>query len=517
MRTVDILDTTLRDGAQGEGISFSLQDKLDIVRALDRLGVSYIEGGNPAASAGEAEFFRRAGALALARARLAAFGSTRRRDAAADTDPGLAALLAAETPVVVLFGKAWPLHVTEVLGVSPDDNLRMIEESVAHVRAAGREVIFDAEHFFDGVREAPDYAMACLRAASRGGAAGLVLCDTNGGAFPDEITRATEQVCRAFSLPVGIHCHNDGGMAVANSVAAVLAGASHVQGTLLGFGERCGNAELCAVIGNLQLKRGFCCLLDEQLRELTAAARTVSEICNLPLSHAAPYVGGAAFAHKAGMHADAVAKNSRSFEHIDPETVGNERRFLLSELSGRTAVFLKISKLFPHVTRESEETRALLETLKALEHQGYQFDGAEGSFELVVRRALGRWRPFFELLHFKTISEGGELPASALVKIAVDGREEMAAAEGNGPVNALDRALRRALETFYPALRDMRLLDYKVRVLGGGASAARVRVLITSTDGKREWGTVGVSSDLIEASRQALCDSIEYKLGLDGQ
>ncbi len=517
MASIDLLDSTLRDGAQGNGISFSVEDKLAVVQRLDELGVAAIEAGNPGSNPKDLEFFRRVQSRPLRHAQLAAFGPTRRKDTPEEEDPGLRALLAAGTETVVLFGKAWRLHVTEVLHTTEEENLRMIEGSCRFFTSRGRRVFFDAEHFFDGYRADPAFALRALEAAARGGACCLVLCDTNGGAFPQEAYAVTKAVVEQFpAVTIGVHFHNDGGMAVANSICGVEAGAKHVQGTYLGFGERCGNANLSAIIPNLQIKRGIRCIPEENLRLLTRTAAQIAELANVPLPDGMPYVGASAFAHKAGMHADGVLKLSGSFEHVDPAAVGNTRRFLLSEMAGRSVLLHKIHGMFPELTRGSPEVDAVLRALKEEEGQGYQFEGADASFELLVRRALGRYRPFFELIHYHILSSRPSEPecgASATVKVSVGGRVQLMAAEGNGPVNALDSALRRALEVFYPCLSAARLIDYKVRVLdGNAATAARVRVLITSTDGRRIWTTVGVSSDVVAASWLALCDSVEYLL-----
>ena len=512
-----ILDSTLRDGAQGENISFSVQDKLRIVSALDQLGIDYIEAGNPASNPKDLEFFERVRALTLRHARLAAFGSTRRKDERAEDSEGLRALLQANTPAVCIFGKSWDFHVTHVLHTTLEENLRMIEQSVAFLKANGREVIFDAEHFFDGYAWNPSYALASLDAAQRGGADCICLCETNGGAFPDQVAQVTAEAVRRLKAPVGIHTHNDGGMAVANSIVAVQAGASWVQGTLIGFGERCGNANLSTVIANLQLKRGYTCIPAENLEKLTRTCRAVSEISNVALAENMPYVGKSAFAHKGGMHIDGVNKASSSFEHINPESVGNSRRFLISEVAGRSTLLERIRKIDPTVQRDDEITEKIIWHLKQLEHQGYQFEGAEATLEMLIRRQLGRYRPHFAVRKFKTIGEqqAGEEKASAtaLVKVEVGGQEEINAAEGDGPVNALDCALRKALERFFPILRTVHLTDYKVRVLDSRErTASKVRVLIESTDGQESWTTVGVSVDIIEASLNALIDAIEYKL-----
>lgn len=515
-RKVDIFDSTLRDGAQAEGISFTVDDKLKIVRALDELGVDYIEAGNPGSNPKDIEFFERIRGISLKSAKLVAFGSTRRRDVNVIEDKNIQSLLSADTSVVAIFGKSWDFHVTEIIKTTLDENLRMIGETIAYFKQKGKEVIYDAEHFFDGYKANPDYAIKTLQAASENGADCLVLCDTNGGAFPDEVLQITKKVKDHFPVKIGIHTHNDCGMAVANSIMAVEAGADHVQGTYIGFGERCGNANLSTIIPNLQLKRGISCIPAEHLSKLTLTARKVAEIANLTLNERDPFVGNSAFAHKGGMHIDGVAKASSSFEHIDPELVGNKRRFLMSEVSGRRTILEKIREINPAITKESEETEAIIQRLKELEHQGYQFEGAESTFELVIRKQLGKYKPFFELENFKLINEQptrSGMSASALIKVKVEGKYEITAAEGDGPVHALDKALRKALEVFYPELSKVHLTDYKVRVIDTRtATAAKVRVLIESTDGESVWTTVGVSTDIIEASWIALVDSIEYKL-----
>ncbi|NLU32828.1 MAG: citramalate synthase [Clostridiaceae bacterium] len=515
-RKVDILDSTLRDGAQAEGISFSVEDKLKVVRTLDDLGVAYIEAGNPGSNPKDIEFFERMRHVKLKNARLAAFGSTRRRDIPVEEDSNVQSLLSAGTPVIVIFGKSWDFHVTDVIRTTLEENLNMIRDTVEFFKKKKKEVIFDAEHFYDGYKSNPDYAFKALRAAVEGGADCLVLCDTNGGCFPSEVYEITKKVTESFNLKIGIHTHNDAGMAVASSIAAVEAGASHVQGTYLGYGERCGNANLSTIIPNLQIKKGIICLPQDNLAKLTHAARKIAEISNITMNERDPYVGNSAFAHKGGMHIDGVSKATRSFEHVDPDLVGNKRRFLMSEVAGRRTILDKIREICPSVTKESKEAEAVVNSLKELEHQGYQFEGAESSFELIIRKQLGKYRPFFELESFKLISEQPARPgpsASALIKVKVDGKSEITAAEGEGPVHALDRALRKALEVFYPELSSVHLTDFKVRVIDSeSATAAKVRVLIESTDGETVWSTVGVSTDIIEASWIALVDSIEYKL-----
>ena len=547
---IEVLDTTLRDGAQGEGISFSVQDKLALSRALDDLGVALIEAGNPGSNPKDIDFFRQARRLRLANAKLCAFGSTRRKGIPCAEDSQLAGLLEAETETVVIFGKSWDLHVTEILRVSPRENLDMIAETIAFLRKEGRRVIYDAEHFFDGWLSNSEYALATLSAAAEAGSASIVLCDTNGGAFPDTVVEglraAVETVALAAALApleeagpsglsgtagfdsagsvqesggavIGIHAHNDCGLAVANSIAALRAGARHVQGTLVGFGERCGNTSLAVLLPSAELKLGLSCLPEGKLEKLSEITRTVAEIANVTLPGNMPYVGSHAFSHKAGMHADGILKLRRSFEHIDPALVGNDRHILMSEVGGRSAIAERARKIDPSVTREHPVTAALAARLKEMEAAGWAFDGADGSFELLVRRELGRYQPLFKILAYRVGSEhptGEAIACShAWVKVWVDGQDEIAAAEGDGPVNALDGALRRALLRFFPEMEKVRLVDFKVRVIdGNAATAAKVRVLIESTDGQKHWSTVGVSEDIIDASRAALVDSIEYKL-----
>ena len=516
-RTIQIYDSTLRDGAQGEGISFSVEDKRKIVEALDDLGVSYIEAGNPGSNPKDMEFFGGLNGLKLKCAKLAAFGSTRRRGVSAEDDLGVRSLLAAGTPAVAIFGKSSDVQVKEIIKVSPDENLMMIRDTVSFFKKHGREVIFDAEHFFDGAASDEAYAFRTLQAAVDGGADWIVLCDTNGGSFPLQVFQLTGKAVQKFGVSIGVHCHDDGGMAVANSIMAVEAGASQVQGTLIGFGERCGNANLSSVIPALQLKKGWRCVPEERMMELTAAARLVAEISNVTLHSGMPYVGKSAFAHKGGMHIDAVSKTPSSYEHVEPESVGNDRRILMSEVSGRSTILNKVQPFFPGLKKDSREAGMLADLLKEMEHRGYQYEGAESSFELLVRKRLGRFKPFFRLERFTVIEElrleNGHVSSSALIVIGVDGVKKMSAAEGNGPVHALDKAFRMALEEFYPGLRSVHLTDYKVRVLDPEeATAARVRVWIESTDGHMCWSTVGVSTDIIEASCLALVDSIEYKL-----
>lgn len=513
---ITVFDSTLRDGAQAEGISFSVEDKIKIVKALDILGVKYIEAGNPSSNPKDLEFFKKIKKIKLKNAKIVAFGSTRRCGVSAQEDKNVNSLLSADTEAVAIFGKSWDFHVTDIIHTTLEENLNMISDTISYFKSMNKEVIFDAEHFFDGYKKNPEYALKTLECAFNSGADSLTLCDTNGGCFPDEIYNITKKVYDKFKTVVGIHCHNDCGMAVANSIVAVDAGASLIQGTYTGFGERCGNASLSVIIANLQNKRSYDCIPKEQMKNLTLTARQISEIANFSLSDREPYVGKCAFAHKGGMHIDGVSKVPHSFEHIDPQIVGNERKFLTSEVAGRSTVLSMVQRIVPSIEKNSPETDLVVEKLKKFEYEGYQFEGAEGSFELLIRKTLGKYKPFFELVNFKII---GEQPysegqsASAVIKVIVDGKTEITAAEGNGPVNALDSALRKALEVFYPSLSTVHLTDYKVRVLDGKkATASKVRVLIESSDGIDSWTTVGVSKDIIEASWIALVDSIEYKL-----
>lgn len=514
---IEIFDSTLRDGAQSEGISFSVSDKLNIVKTLDDFGVAYIEAGNPGSNPKDIEFFEQAANLELKTAKLCAFGSTHRKNTAVEDDPNILSLLHAGTGSVAIFGKSWDLHVHKILNVTLEENLALVSETIAFFKAHGKEVIFDAEHYFDGRKANADYAMAVLKAAVDAGADVLCLCDTNGGASPITVRDGTKEAVRAFpGVRIGIHCHNDIDCAVASSMLAVEAGAVHVQGTFTGIGERCGNADLSIVIPNLQLKHGYECVAND-LSMLSEAVIKLTEISNLVLPNNKPYTGASAFAHKGGMHIDGVSKLSKSFEHIDPSAVGNTRRFLMSEVSGRTTVLAKLTALAPELDKNSPETAKIVSRLKELEHEGYQFESADASFELMVLSELGRFKPHFKLCMYRTSGEfpfpSGDESASAMLSIEVNGKNETAAAMGKGPVNALDTALRKALNVFYPELSKVHLTDYKVRVLTAEqASAAKVRVLIESTDGAVTWTTVGVSTDIIAASWQALVDSIEYIL-----
>ncbi|MBS3943537.1 MAG: citramalate synthase [Dethiobacter sp.] len=516
MRHIAIYDTTLRDGSQREGISFSVADKLKIARKLDELGVSYIEGGWPGSNPKDMEFFSRAKGEKYKQARLCAFGSTRRPDTDVTQDANVLELATAGTEVVTIFGKSWDFHVYNALHTTLEENLAMIRDTVLYLKTSGREVIYDAEHFFDGYKSNPAYALSTVQAAVESGADVVVLCDTNGGLMPWELTEILPVVQQSVSVRLGIHVHDDAGMAVANTLLAVRQGVEHIQGTINGYGERCGNANLCTVIPTLQLKLGLSVVSPEQLQDLTKLSRFVAELANIVPAEQQPYVGYNAFAHKGGVHVDAVSKSPETYEHVQPQQVGNQRRILVSELSGRSNVYLKARENNIDLLKDHPQTRLVLQRLKELEHQGYQFEGAEGSFELMILKTLQTYRPLFKLEGFRLIVEkraGGQLYSEATIKVQVADRQVHTAAEGNGPVNALDNALRKALEEVYPALKKIKLMDFKVRVLDGAdGTSSQVRVLIESRDDRKAWGTVGVSPNIIEASWQALVDSIEYGL-----
>lgn len=512
-----IYDTTLRDGTQAEGVSFSVADKVRIACRLDEFGVDYIEGGWPGSNPKDMAFFEEIRRCRLARAKTVAFGSTRRAGIKAAEESNVLDLLRAETPSVAVFGKSWLLHVTDVLRVDPEENLEMVGDTVSFLKQEGREVIFDAEHFFDGYEDDPEYAVRVLEAAAEAGADFLALCDTNGGTLHFRIAEITEAMGTKFSVPLGIHCHNDSGLAVAGSLSAVRAGARMVQGTMNGYGERCGNANLCSIIPSLQLKMGCECVSPDQLSQLVDVARFVDTLANLRPSHRDPYVGESAFAHKGGMHVDAVRKNPRTFEHILPEKVGNHRRILVSELSGKSNVILKAFEFGVDLEKDTPETRQILEEVKRLGSEGYEFEGAEASFKILVQKALKQHRDFFRLEGFRVSVEkrgsGGEVVSVATIKVKVKNEIEHTVAEGEGPVDALNNALRKALRPFYPSIRELKLEDYKVRVLSSEqGTASPVRVLVESSDGRDIWGTVGVSENIIEASWRALVDSVDYKL-----
>jgi len=517
---IKIYDTTLRDGMQAEGVSFSLEDKLAIARCLDELGLDYIEGGYAASNPKEMQFFQEAAKLSLKNSKIVAFGSTRRADCSVSDDASLKSMLACKTAAATLVGKTWDMHVTNVLGCSLDENVAICAESVEHLKKQGVETIFDAEHFYDGYKKNPEYAMKVLGAAAEAGADALVLCDTNGGSLPDEVYEITKAVCEKFSTTVvGIHTHNDSDCATANTLAAVRAGARHVQGTVNGLGERCGNANLCTVIPNLAFKMGFDVLSGQKIKTLTEVSRFIFEIGNLTPVMNMPYVGESAFAHKAGLHVDALRKDKHTYEHIAPELIGNERRFLISELSGKSNVLAELEKA--KIAEDKELARKILVRVQELENEGYQFEAADASFDLLVKKVMGTFRPSFDLIKYHVTVEKratGDLVTEATVKLKVGEKEEHVVGEGDGPVNALDAALRKSLENFYPSIKDVHLIDYKVRVVNAGAgTAARVRVIIESRDKSSIWGTVGVSENIIEASWLALADSVEYKLQKDAQ
>ncbi len=517
MAALELYDTTLRDGAQSEGISFSTEDKLRITRRMDEFGVHYIEGGWPGSNPKDIEFFEQAKDLPLKHAKLAAFGSTRKPEISAEEDANLQAILDSGVKVATIFGKSWDFHVTNALNTTLEENLRMIRDSVAWLTARGLEVIYDAEHFFDGYRQNPDYALKTVEVAHEAGAAMVVLCDTNGGSLPGQVAEAVKLVKSRLGCPLGIHAHNDSELAVANTLSAVEAGAVHIQGTVNGYGERCGNANLCSVIPLLQVRMGRELITGEQLASLTEVARFVSETANLEPRPHQPFVGRSAFAHKGGIHVSALMQHLETYEHIDPETVGNHRRVLVSELAGASNIVYKAQEYGIDLSKGSSGTRKILESLKGLEYQGYYFEGAEASFELLVKKSLGLHRPLFDLASLRLIIEkrehNGAPVAEAAIKVRVGDQVVHTVAEGEGPVNALDNALRRALGEAYPRLKEIKLSDYKVRVLDEkSGTAARVRVLITSRDQQGEWGTVGVSTNIIEASWRALVDSIEYGL-----
>ncbi len=517
---IEIYDTTLRDGAQAEDVSFSAEDKVRVAQKLDELGAHFIEGGWPGANPKDIDFFRMIKTVPLKQAKVVAFGSTRRASNPAHVDPILKSLLDADTRYVTLFGKSWTLHVTDALSISLKKNLEMIEDSVAFLKDKGRHVFYDAEHFFDGYKADPAYALATLVKAQEAGAERIILCDTNGGTMPWEVKRIVAEIARSISVPLGIHAHNDAEMAVANSLIAIQEGAVQVQGTINGIGERCGNANLSSIIPNLNIKMKRPTVSSEQLRNLREVSHFVAEIANLVPNKHQPYVGDSAFAHKGGVHVDAVRKNPLTYEHIRPDAVGNKQRMLISDYAGKSSLSAKAEEFHIKLKKKDAKTHELLTTLKDLENQGYQFEGAEGSFELLMRRMLGKHKASFELMGFRVIVEkrrADEDPISeATVMVKVGTTVEHTVAVGTGPVNALDHALRKALEKFYPQLREVKLLDYKVRVLAANkGTASRVRVLVESGDYKEKWGTVGVSENLMEASWQALADSIEYKMVKD--
>ena len=520
MDRVKIYDTTLRDGMQAEGVSFSLEDKLMVAKRLDDFGVDYIEGGYAISNEKEMQFFHEIAEIGLKNAKIAGFGNTRRADVTVEEDASLNAILGSKASVATLVAKSWDMHVTEVLRCSLEENLIICAESVDYMKKSGLEVILDAEHFYDGYKANPEFAMAVLEASVKAGADCLALCETNGGTLPHEVYEITKAVCDRFpSTTVGIHVHNDSDCAVASSLAAVGAGARHVQGTINGMGERTGNANLCTIIPNLAFKMGYDVISKEKIKTLTELSRYVCEVANLAPATFMPYVGESAFAHKAGLHVNALRKNLKTYEHIDPALVGNERKFLISELSGASNVLAKLER--KKIAHDQKIARKILEEVQDLENQGYQFEAAEASFDILVKKVMGDFKPSFKLEKYHVSIErnnAGEIVTQATVKLCVDGVTEHVVSEGDGPVNALDNALRKSLERFYPAIKDMHLIDYKVRVVNARqATAAKVRVIIESRDHDAMWGTVGVSENLIEASFKALVDSVEYKLIKDAE
>ena len=523
MSSIQLYDTTLRDGAQREGVSFSVVDKLDITRKLDEIGVHFIEGGWPGSNPKDVEFFEKAQSLTLSHAKLVAFGSTRHPKGKAQTDANLRALANAGVKVVTIVGKSSDLQVTQVLETSLEENLSMIADSIGYLKAKGLTVFLDAEHFFDGFKTNPDYALRVLEVAAEAGADCLALCDTNGGALPDEITVAIEAARKLTTIPLGIHAHNDSGLGVANTLAAVNAGAIQVQGTINGYGERCGNANLCSIIPALKLKMGIDCVTNEQLAKLTEVSHFVSEAANLPPDPFSPYVGSSAFSHKGGLHVAGITKWADSYQHIDPTQVGNQPRVLVSELSGKRNIIYKSREKGIDLPLQGKEAEKLLEQVKLLESRGFQYENAEASFELLLHRAKPDYQPPFTLVDFMVIVESRRRSptrkspedslSEVMIKVKVGTEVIHTAAEGNGPVNALDEALRKALLQFYPSLAQVRLVDYKVRILEeSGGTGSQVRVLIESSDSVEEWRTVGSSTNIIEASWLALADSLEYWL-----
>jgi 2-isopropylmalate synthase len=520
--SIKIYDTTLRDGSQAEDISFSVEDKVRIAQKLDELGIHYIEGGWPGSNPKDLQFFQEIKSVSLSRAKIAAFGSTCRAGTLPKNDSNIRALIEAGTKVVTIVGKSWDIHPLEALNITLDQNLEIIHSSIQFLKDRVEEVIFDAEHFFDGFKNNPQYGLSALKAAQEAKADWIVLCDTNGGTFPDEIRSIIKEVKKKIAVPLGIHVHNDTEMAVANTILAVKEGVRMVHGTINGYGERCGNANLCSVIPNLKLKMGIDCITDDQLKKITEVSRFVSELANLPHHKYLPYVGESAFAHKGGVHVSAIRKSDATYEHVSPERVGNHQRVLISDLSGESNILYKAAEFKIDLESKDPKVRKILDDLKHLENEGFQFEGAEGSFEILIKKALGQHKRFFELMGFRVIVEKKteeEVPLSeATIMVRVGDQVEHTAAVGNGPVNALDNAIRKALEKFYPELKEVKLLDYKVRILSTkDGTGAQTRVLIESWDGQSKWGTVGVSENIIQASWQALVDSIDYKLLKEGR
>jgi len=513
---VEIFDTTLRDGTQSEAISLSIQDKLLITQKLDEFAVDFIEGGWPGSNPKDEEYFEKAKKLVLNKSKLCAFGSTARDPQNVETDINLQKLLKSETPAISIFGKTWRLHSQKSLGLSDEANEDLIFKSVRFLKDNDRYVVYDAEHCFDGYKDDPAFAMKMLKAAEAGGADIIVLCDTNGGSLPEEVYELTKVMTENLSVPIGIHAHNDGEMAVANSLQAVLAGAVHVQGTINGFGERCGNANLCSIIPNLTLKMAKKTGPSQNMKKLTSLSRYVDELMNQAPNNRAAFVGKSAFTHKGGIHVSSILKDSRMYEHIDPSFVGNRQHVIISDLSGGSNIRYKAQEFGLQLEDDKEFSKKFVGQIKSLEYEGFQFDGAEASFELLLLAELHEYEPFFEVTYTKInvlFSPEGHKYAEAVLKVKVGDEIEHTAADGNGPVNALDKALRKALFRFYPEIKDIHLIDYKVRVLNErNGTAAKVRVLVESGDGEKMWSTVGVSHDIIEASLQALNDSLNYKI-----
>jgi len=515
-KQITLYDTTLRDGSQGEEVTLSAEDKLRLAQKLDEFGIHYVEGGWPGSNPKDARFFEMARKTYFKNTRLTAFGSTCRSQTRPEDDPSIQALLKTELETLTIFGKSWDLHATEILGISLDENASLIEDTVSYLKKQGRRVIFDAEHFFDGYKKNPEYALRTIEAAVRGGADVVVFCDTNGGSLPNEVHRIVTEAMKDLPVPTGIHTHNDCGLALANSLAAVQAGVTMVQGTINGYGERCGNTDLVTVMGNLQIKMGYECVAEGKLKKLRELSRYVSEVANMPPFKRAAFVGKSAFAHKGGVHVSAILKNPAAYEHIDPELVGNRRRVVVSDLAGKSNIEYKAREMGISLGSNGYGSEKIIKEVKRLEDEGYQFDAAEGSLELLMKKVTGQFQDPFNLESLRVTMEknrSGPSTSHATIKISVANEEEITAAEGDGPVNALDNALRKALNKFYPQVEEMRLVDFKVRVIDGSdGTAAKVRVQIESRDSSEIWSTIGVSENVIEASWQALVDSIQYKL-----
>ncbi|MHC1605069.1 MAG: citramalate synthase [Candidatus Methanofastidiosia archaeon] len=513
---IDLYDSTLRDGTQGANISFSLEDKILVAKKLDELGIRYIEGGFPLSNKKDTEFFKRMKDVKLKQAKVVSFGSTRKPNGEVDNDANLHAILSADTFVVAVVGKGWTVHVKDVLRTTPQENLNIVRESVEYLKEKGKEVVFDCEHFFDGFRDDENYALNVLKAAEEGGADVLVLCDTNGGFLTSDAVKIVRKVAKNVQTPLGIHAHNDTDMAVATSVGVVDEGVTHIQGTINGYGERCGNANLCSIIPDLKIKMKIDCVSDEQLKMLTSASRYIAELANYPHNDKSAYVGRDAFTHKAGQHVDVLLKNKRAMEHVKPDLIGNERRILISELAGKGSVLKKMLKYMPKLDKRAPEVIQLTKKMKDLELKGYEFEAADASFDLIIRRELKLTKPMFDLKDYEvTIVKGGKNEGCIVagVRLNIEKKEHKGSSFGCGPVDALSGAFRNALLPAYPEVKKIKLVDYKVRVVNGMAgTAAKVRVFVRSTDGKDQWDTVGVSENIVEASWQAIVDSFEYKM-----